>query len=172
MNPAKALAVSIIIVACSAMAFAQPRLGRLQVTVVDQTGGVLPGAIVTILGTDETNKATGPTPVTATNQGMALFESLPLGRYAIKAEFPGFEVQINPDVRVRAGDNRHTMTLALQRIADTVTIARDRAGGGRRSIDQRSVRRSHASRSTRSPTIPRSCGSNWQIWRAGRDHPR
>src|ERR1700674_5809897 len=126
MTRAKTLAVSIIMAACSGMAFAQPRVGRLEVTVVDQTGGVLPGAIVTILGTEDATKTTGPTPVTATNQGMAPFESLPLGRYAIKAEFPGFEAQINPDVRVRVGDNRHTMTLALQRIADTVTISRDR----------------------------------------------
>jgi len=33
---------------------------------------------------------------------------------------------VNPDVRVRAGDNRQTMSLALQKIADTVTVARDR----------------------------------------------
>src|SRR5499427_6719288 len=105
---------------------AQTRDGRLQVTVVDQTGGVLPGATVTIAGVDENTKTTMPPPATATSQGVATFESLAPGRYAIKAEFPGFDARINLDVRVRAGDNRQTLALTLQKLADTVTVARDR----------------------------------------------
>jgi hypothetical protein len=122
----RALAAVAMVVACASAVGAQPRDGRLSVTVVDQTGGVLPGATVTIIGTDDRTKAIDPVPGTATDKGVATFESLPPGRYAVKAEFSGFDPHIAPDVRVRSGDNRHTMTLALQKIADTVTIARDR----------------------------------------------
>src|SRR5690349_2064827 len=84
----------------------QTRDGRLQVTVIDQTGGVLPGATVTIVGVDDATRSMMPAPTTTTLQGVAAFEGLPPGRYALKAEFPGFDARVNPDVRVRAGDNR------------------------------------------------------------------
>ena len=115
-----------LVLPAEVVAKAQARDGRLQVTVVDQTGGVLPGSTVTIAGIDDSTKATTRPPVTATAQGVAMFEGLPPGRYALKAEFPGFDARINPDVRVRAGDNRQTLSLTLQKIADTVTVARDR----------------------------------------------
>jgi len=62
----------------------------------------------------------------ATNQGVATFEKLPPGRYAITAEFDGFDPRIIPEVRVRAGDNNATIVLAIRKIADTVTVARGR----------------------------------------------
>ena len=48
------------------------------------------------------------------------------GRYAIQAEFPGFEASVLKDVRLRAGDNRQVVTLALQKLEDTITVGRDR----------------------------------------------
>jgi hypothetical protein len=101
-----------------------PAETRLLVTVVDQTGGVLPGATVTIAGQDDASATIAP--VTATDQGTATFPGLRPGRYAIKAEFAGFEARIAPDVRVRAGDNRQTLALALQKLQDAVTVGRDR----------------------------------------------
>ncbi len=107
--------------------FGQPaREGRLTITVVDQTGGVLPGAVVTVAGMDDGNRSAAIAPVTATEQGVATFTSLRPGRYAIKAEFPGFDPKIDPDVRVRAGDNRQTLALTLQKLADEITVGRDK----------------------------------------------
>jgi len=105
---------------------AQPRDSRLVITVVDQTGGVLPGATVTIAGQDEATKSVLIEPATASPEGMATFGGLRPGRYAVKAEFTGFDPRVNPDVRVRAGDNKETISLAIEKLADTVNVARDR----------------------------------------------
>src|SRR5262249_40425570 len=100
--------------------------GRLAITVVDQTGGVLPGALITIGGMDNATKSVEIAPVAANEQGVATFAGLRPGRYAIKAEFAGFDPKIDPDVRVRSGDNKQTMALALQKLADEITVGRDK----------------------------------------------
>jgi hypothetical protein len=82
---------------------AQTRDGSLSVTVVDQTAGVLPGAIVTIAGQDDAMKSVLIEPVTANAQGVAIFSGLRPGRYAVKAEFSGFEPRVHPDVRITRG---------------------------------------------------------------------
>src|SRR5215831_16083148 len=105
---------------------AEGRNGRLTVTVVDQTGGVLPGATVTIAGMDDGNKTTSIPPIVASEQGIATFAGLKPGRYAVKAEFSGFDPRIDPDVRVRAGENKQTLSLSLQKLADEITVGRDR----------------------------------------------
>src|SRR6185503_12729026 len=45
--------------------------------------------------------------------------------YAIQAEFPGFEVGLLKDVRIRPGENKHVIVLAVRTVQDTVTVARD-----------------------------------------------
>jgi len=105
---------------------AQPRDSRLVIIVVDQTGGVLPGATVTIAGQDDATKSVLIEPATASPEGMATFGGLRPGRYAVKAEFTGFDPRVNPDVRVRAGDNKETISLVIEKLADTVNVARDR----------------------------------------------
>src|SRR5262245_58152120 len=109
-----------------ATAEAQTRDGSLSITVVDQTGGVLPGAIVTIAGQDDAMKSVLVEPVTANAQVVAIFGGLRPGRYAVKAEFSGFEPRVHPDVRVRAGENKETISLAIEKLADSVNVARDR----------------------------------------------
>src|SRR6185369_4187479 len=125
----RGLSIALLLLAVlvpSAPGFAQsPRDGRLTITVVDQTGGVLPGASVTVAGMDSANKAAEIAPLVATEQGIATFSGLRPGRYAVKAEFAGFDPKIDPDVRVRAGDNRQTLALTLQKLADEITVGRD-----------------------------------------------
>jgi hypothetical protein len=75
-------------------ASAQPRDSRLLITVVDQTGGVLPGATVTIAGQDDATKSVLIEPATASAEGVAVFVGLRPGRYAIKAEFSGFDPRV------------------------------------------------------------------------------
>src|SRR5688500_18985166 len=115
------------VLAVAPHASAQPgRDGRLIVTVADQTGAILPGATVTLTQADV---ATPPViaPVTATPQGVATFTALAPGRYTVKAEFPGFETATVGDVRVRAGENRQNVVLAIAKVEDTVVVGQDAA---------------------------------------------
>ena len=98
---------------------------RLLVTVVDQTNAVLPTATVTIVGIEDATKLKSIDPITATDQGLATAGGLALGRYSVTAEFPGFEKNIVKDTRVRAGDNKLTITLALEKMSDSATVSQD-----------------------------------------------
>jgi hypothetical protein len=121
------LVVSLALAPRVTLAQAQPQSadGRLVITVVDSTAAVIQNATVTVAGIDDTTKRITPAPVQTSDKGVATLPGLRLGRYTVKAEFPGFEVGVLKDVRVRAGDNRHVMVLALQRLQDTVTVGRD-----------------------------------------------
>src|SRR3954449_4645824 len=112
---AKMFCVALGFLTHGAPLFAQApaRDGRLIVTVVDQTRAVLPGATVTINGLDEATKAVTREPAIATDQGVATI-ALPPGRYLVTAEFPGFDPGILKDVRIRSGDNRQMVVLAIQ----------------------------------------------------------
>ena len=96
--------------------------GRLVVTVVDQTGGVLPKAKVTVTGQDDATQA-------ASGTGVAIFEELAPGRYTIQVEFPGFEVAVR-SVRVRTPETRERITLSLKKLDDKVTVGRDGRASG------------------------------------------
>src|SRR5665213_1819170 len=99
--------------------------GRLLVTVIDQTNAVLPTATVTITGAEDATKLKTIDPITATDQGLATAAGLAPGRYSVQAEFPGFETNIIRDTRVRAGDNKLTITRALQKLSDSVSVTQD-----------------------------------------------
>ena len=104
----------------------QARDGRLIVTVADQTGAIIPGATVSVT---LQGQATAPAiaPVTSTAQGVATFAGLAQGQYTVRAEFAGFEVTTVRDVRVRAGDNRQNVVLAIAKVEDTVVVGQDAA---------------------------------------------
>ena len=88
-----------------ALAAQARRDGRLLVTVVDQTGAVIPAATVTVIGEEAATRASAVPPVKSSDQGLAAVTGLLPGRYTVQAEFPGFETRVVKDVRVRAGDN-------------------------------------------------------------------
>jgi Carboxypeptidase regulatory-like domain len=113
------------LLAVAAPGFAQARDGKLLVTVVDTTGGVLPGATVTIAGTDDATKATTLAPFKASDKGLATAENLLAGRYQIQAEFPGFEPGVLKDIRVRSGENKQTIILKLKSVQADVQVAQD-----------------------------------------------
>src|SRR5437016_7418458 len=107
----------------------QGRDARLIVTVVDQTRAVIPGADVKIIAIDDAPKATSATPaapVKTTDQGVATIAGLAPGRYAVQAEFAGFEVGELKDLRLRTGDNKHVVVLKVQGFQDSVTVSRDK----------------------------------------------
>jgi hypothetical protein len=110
--------------ALSEPSVAQPaRDARAIVTVVDVTGAILPGATVTIVPREPAGAA-GMT-ATTTEAGIATLVGLAPGRYIIKAEFAGFDAGELPDVRLRAGDNKQQIELALTGFEDTVDVTPD-----------------------------------------------
>jgi hypothetical protein len=114
-----------VLIACASPAAAQARRdGRLLVTVVDQTGAVIPAATVSVVGQDAATR-TALAPAKTSDQGIAAIAGLAPGRYAVQAEFPGFEVGSIKDVRVRTGDNKETIVLTIARLTDEVTVGRD-----------------------------------------------
>ena len=119
--------VLLLLVACASPVRAQapPRDGKLLVTVVDQTRAVIPGATVTVSGLEDATKTVARDPTKTSDQGIATI-MLPPGRYLVTAEFPGFEPGVLKDVRIRSGDNRQMIVLAIQGVQDSVTVSRDK----------------------------------------------
>jgi hypothetical protein len=118
------------LVAATATAQTLPT-GRLLVTVADPSGAVIPQATVTVTA-QESRPA--PAPAKTADTGVATIEALAPGRYTIVAEFPGFETITVRDFRVRAGDNRRTVTLPIRKVSEDVVVGRD---GQSSSLDPR-----------------------------------
>ncbi|HVJ27685.1 MAG TPA: carboxypeptidase-like regulatory domain-containing protein, partial [Vicinamibacterales bacterium] len=116
---------ALLILAGSTPAFAQAREAKLLVTVVDQTGAVIPGATLTVIRADDAaKKVIGP--VKSDDKGVATLEGLAPATYLVQVEFPGFEPRILKDVRLRAGDNKQGAVLAIQNMQDEITVGRDK----------------------------------------------
>ncbi|MEO7272096.1 MAG: TonB-dependent receptor, partial [Vicinamibacterales bacterium] len=126
--------VTLLVALLTWSAAAQPaRDARATITVVDQSGAVIPNATVTL--TPLTVPATPLPPVQTSDKGVAALPALAIGRYAITATFPGFLNGVLKDVQIKAGDNKHVVVLALEGVRDSVTVSRDarEAASDRRS---------------------------------------
>jgi hypothetical protein len=128
-------AVAVCLLVAQAAFGQAARPGTLQVTVVDPSGGVLPTATVTVSGAEAATNAVTPAPSQASDVGVATITGLLPGRYTVEASFPGFETRVLKDVRVRSGDNKQVMVLAIEKLESSVTVsqgdqeaASDRAG--------------------------------------------
>lgn len=82
------LLLSILVLLCvSSVVFAQGTASRVTGTVVDQSGGAVPGAVVTL-----TNEATGvPLRTESTNTGTYVIDSVQVGTYTVTVEKQGFK---------------------------------------------------------------------------------
>jgi len=109
------LAIGAMLVATAASAQGRTD-AALRVTVVDPSGAVIVGAHVRV--TPGVEADTGP-------RGEAAFAALEPGRHSIHVEAPGFEPRDVVDTRLRAGDNRREVKLALARLAETIEVGRD-----------------------------------------------
>jgi hypothetical protein len=90
-------------------------------TVADQSGGVIPGAQVTL-----TNEATQDSRVEQSNgAGLYAFPSLVPGTYDIKATAKGFKSKVVTGIVLNAGDNRTVPALNLEvgTATETVTVS-------------------------------------------------
>ncbi len=108
--------------------FAQtPRTARLVVTVADQTGAVIPAALVRATSLEDADKTTTPLSSSTSPQGVATFDTLAPGRYAVQAEFEGFEPGVLKEVRLRAGENKQVIVLRIKGIEAAVNVQQDAA---------------------------------------------
>ena len=106
-----------------ASASAQPRAtGTLRVVVQDPSGAVIPGAAVRLTGTDTANASVLRTDLISDGQGVATARDLIPGHYTIEVSFPGFEARTIRDVRVKSGDNRREVALAIERVNQSVSV--------------------------------------------------
>jgi hypothetical protein len=99
---------------------AQDYRGRIQGVVKDSTGGVIPGAEITLVSVGTGVKTTR----TTSDVGFYLFDFLEPGSYTLSVEMPGFRrlVQENVDVRTR-GDVTVDAVLPPGEISDAVTVS-------------------------------------------------
>lgn len=115
------------------LAGAQARDARVVVTVTDPTGGVIPGATVTVTGLEAATNVNAPAPAKTGEKGTATVDRLAPGRYRIQAEFAGFEIGIVPDIRLRAGENTRVIVLPLKGMQDAVTVGGGQEGAASRT---------------------------------------
>jgi carboxypeptidase family protein len=116
-------AVTIVLLSHGVAAAQRTAPGTLRIVVHDPSGAVVPNARVQIKG--DGGDSIGE--LVSDAQGVAVATGLAPGRYVVEASFPGFETRVVPDVRVRAGENRRDVVLAIQKIAQTVAVGRDPA---------------------------------------------
>jgi hypothetical protein len=120
-----------ILLAAAAPAMAQRTAaapGRLRVVVFDPSRAVIPGALVSVSGADDHNKAVTRADVATDMQGTVLFDGLPAGRYNILVLFDGFESIGVLGLRMRAGEDvRREVELPIKRQEESVSVGRDPA---------------------------------------------
>lgn len=116
---------------CPAVAGAQTAHdAKLTVSVVDQTGGILPTATVTVTGQELATQQQAVKPVAASDKGVAVFDSLAPGLYTLQADMAQFATAIVKDVRLKSGDNKRTIVLSLKTISESVTVTEDKQTTG------------------------------------------
>ena len=123
-------------------AFAQGTLGRLAGTVLDSSGGALPGATVAITN-NETNRSQA---VDTNESGAFLFSQLPVGTYKVTITLTGFRTATYPSVPINV-NQEYSLTARLEigqktetiEVAATSPLVRTTTPEVSRTIEQRQV---------------------------------
>jgi len=115
----RAAAALTTVVLWSAVVSAQASFGRLAGTVLDSTGGVLPGVTVTLR-----NQLTGQTQTTVTTDiGAFVFPQVQPGLYTVTMGLSGFRTAEFRQVEVNVGAERSlTARLDVGQMAETVSV--------------------------------------------------
>jgi hypothetical protein len=116
------LIVAAILTAPSPAPAQTAQRGRLTITVADPSGAVIPNVVVTLVGLEPATTAATVPQAKTTDKGFVIFEDLAVGRYSVRAEFPGFQMGLLRDIRVNRGDNKHVVVLALPSLAESVEV--------------------------------------------------
>src|SRR5689334_1147194 len=115
---------AVLSLALTAPAFAQSQAinGTIEGTVTDASGGVLPGATITI-----TNTETGTERSVVTNEnGLYRAPLLPLGTYRVVAELQGFKRFEQTGISLSAGQTAVVnVSLGVGQVSETVSVVAD-----------------------------------------------
>src|SRR5439155_11466889 len=109
----------VLVVLAALPARGQVGQAELRGTIVDQSGGALPGVTVTA-----TQVETATSRVTVTTEtGTYLMPALPVGTYAVKADLAGFTTLVKEGVRLAVGDSATlNFSMRLASVAETITV--------------------------------------------------
>ena len=104
----------------SATARAQLAQGELRGTIVDESGGVLPGVTVTAVHVET---GASRTATTAAN-GTFLMPAMPLGTYKVTAELSGFSTMVRDGFRLGVGETvAVNFTMRVASLQESVTVS-------------------------------------------------
>jgi hypothetical protein len=123
MRTVPALGALAFVLALPGAAYAQRMTAELNGTVVDETGGAVPGADVTLTST---SSAGGRRTVTNAN-GFFAFSAVPAGTYKLLVVLQGFNNFEVTGVQLNAGDSRtmREIRLKVAALAETVSVTSD-----------------------------------------------
>ena len=117
------LAALVMAAGFATAASAQERPGSLTITVYDTTGAAIAATNVNLTAPD--GKITQQL---ADEKGTVTFQALLPGKYAVVAEFPGFEPNAAAELQVRAGRNtKQDITLEIAGFVEQVEVEQDTA---------------------------------------------
>ena len=112
--------VTAILLAAASPPAAQTLTSRVEGTVQDQAGGVIPGAAVTMTEVD-TNVVRD---AFTDDRGLYLFPLVPAGTYRVEAAVPGFGTTVIDDVRVvLSAPTSIDIVLAVGGVTETVIVS-------------------------------------------------
>src|SRR5215212_4149268 len=117
-----ALAIAVGLSAAHPFAQSQAINGTIEGTISDESGAALPGVSVTVSNVD-----TGDSRVAVSNeQGVYRAPLLPLGRYRVSAELPGFRKFEQQGLSLSAGQSAViNIRLSVGNVSETVTVTRE-----------------------------------------------
>ena len=116
-----AVPVLAVLLAMPGTSYAQRMTGDLSGSVVDESGGVIPGADVSV-----TNENSGAVRRTVTNaDGFFAFASLPAATYTLKVSITGFNSYEVKGIELRSGDSRslRQVSLKVATMSETVSVS-------------------------------------------------
>ena len=116
-----ALSLLVALLALPGTTYAQSMTGSISGSVVDESGGVIPGADVTVI-----NEASKGVRRTVTNSdGFFAFASLPATTYTVQVAIAGFNTYEVTGIELRSGDSRSLRQIALKvaTVAETVSVS-------------------------------------------------
>jgi len=105
--------------AASTLASAQQQTGEIFGKVTDNSGGVIPGATVTLTSPVLLQPLTAVTSETGTYR----FASVAVGRYTVKFELAGFKTLVKEDIDITIGFNAQVNAeLGVSQVQETITV--------------------------------------------------
>jgi len=113
------LGIVLVVLVASAPVWAQGIQGTLRGTVMDQSGGVIPGATVSLTSIETGIKRTQ----VSTAVGVFSFPNVPLGTYSLKVEMTGFKSYERSDVEIKTNQTVDvTARLEIGELTQVITV--------------------------------------------------